>query len=85
MMNQGIFKCSSDAFAVILTRFLYSNYRIACFTYQIAALSDSLRVLADMKEPVGDILKRTEVVILLFGPCNFVVSTCHYLVLKVSQ
>lgn len=28
---------------------------------QIAALASSLRTLADMKEPVGEVLKRTEV------------------------
>lgn len=63
MMNNGSLM-HFDVFAVILTGLLSSNYQFACFTHQIAALSDSLRVLADMKEPVGDVLKRTEVTIL---------------------
>ena len=48
---------SEPVFFILTTELLVS-------TYQIAALSDSLRVLADMKEPVGDVLKRTEVIIL---------------------
>lgn len=34
---------------------------------QIAALASSLRTLADMKEPIGEVLKRTEVRRMLMG------------------
>lgn len=41
--------------------YIYSLLSLSPIFSQIAALASSLRTLADMKEPVGEVLKRTEV------------------------
>ena len=38
---------------------------------QISSLAKSIRVLAGMEDPIGRILKRTEVLIILFTFCSF--------------
>lgn len=54
-----VINCRTQEFLGFLTGGLFP------FT-QVAALASSLRTLADMKEPVGEVLKRTEVRRMLF-------------------
>ncbi len=44
-----------------LLEFLLGSYVSFFHTLQIASLANSLRVLAEMKEPIGAVSKRTEV------------------------
>lgn len=57
-------KCYSVGFAVkcILKSLpsLLSNYSV-CDDWQISSLANAIRVLANMKDPIGHVMNRTEV------------------------
>lgn len=39
----------------------FSFLNSACYTWQIKSLANSIRVLANMEDPIGRVLKRTQV------------------------